>query len=108
MATLDRLATKAGEPAPVATTSPRSSRRDLIAVNDLQMELSTLLDQKLKDAQITQAQRDGEARFLDRLKVQAQTQAAANGGYLTTEQEELLVRQLHHAYYVINHNFIGD
>ena len=106
MATLDRLAAKAGELAPVEIPGELAPRPD--AVNDLQMELNTLLDQKLKDAQITQAQRDGEARFLDRLKVQAQTQAAANGGYLTTEQEELLVRQLHHAYYVINHNFIGD
>ena len=105
MATLDRLAAKASELAPV---SPGNSRRDLTAVNDLQMELNTLLEQKLKDAQITQAQRDGEARFLDRLKVQAQTQAGANGDFLTTEQEESLVRQLHHAYYVINHNFIGD
>jgi uncharacterized protein YjiS (DUF1127 family) len=92
---------------PSGAAREQPARRDLTAVNDLLLELRALLDQKLKDGTITPAQHDAERQYLDKLQEQAKAQAASNGGTLTADQEEALVRQLHKAYYSISHNFIG-
>jgi len=88
-------------------SSDSGSHRDLTVVNDLEIELHALLNQKLKEGSITQAQYEGEKQYLDKLQGQAKTEAASNGGSLSTEQEDSLVRQLYRAFYTINHNFTG-
>ena len=83
-----------------------ASFRDSRAISDLHLELTTLLDQKLKDRDITRAQHDSEMAYLNQIKSQARDDASANNGRLTGEQESTYVRQLHQAYYAINHNLI--
>ena len=100
-------AAAASFPSPAPSYSAGNSHRDLTAVNDLHLELSILLDQKLKENAITKTQHDAEMAYLDKLSAQARSEAAANGGSLSADQEDALVQQLHHAYYLINHNFIG-
>jgi|GEM_PF-1647210 len=85
---------------------PSPAEGHLTAVNDLLLELRTLLDQKLKDGAITKAQHDAEATYLSRVEKQAQLDATANGGHLTATQERAITQQLHQAYYAINHDLV--
>jgi hypothetical protein len=82
------------------------SRHERTAVNDLLLELRTLLNLKLKDGSITKAQHDAELRYLDQVEHEADTEAGDNGGTLDGEQEQVLTQKLHQAYYTINHNFV--
>jgi len=102
-----------GEPYPEATPTPAQAptttgpgpvsdaRHDPQAINDLLLELHTLLDQKLKDGDITKPQHDAEAAYLDRIEQQA------HGGALTEYEESGLVLKLHQAYYAISHNLVA-
>jgi len=91
---------------PAEKTEPSSSVQGFARVSDLHLELTTLLDQKLKDGDITRAQHDSEINYLNQIKSQAHDDASANNGRLTGEQENTYVQQLHQAYYAINHNLI--
>jgi hypothetical protein len=84
----------------------KSRGEPLTAVNDLQMELRVLLDQKLKEGSITRAQHDAEVQYLGQIDRQAHSEAQANGGRLAPYDESALVRKLHQAYYAINHNLV--
>ena len=87
-------------PAPTYAPSPNST-----TVSDLLLELNALLDQKLKDGAITNAQHDAEAEYLHRIDSQAQAAMRSNGT-LSPEEEEQCVEQLHRAYYAINHDLV--
>jgi hypothetical protein len=94
--------TAAASALPAASMPGVSSERttgyyNLAAINDLLLELRTLLDQKLKDGDITRAQHDSELNYLAEMEKDAQAGADPN----------TIVQQLHHAYYTINHNFIS-
>ena len=99
----------AREPYPTVTPTTTAAerppavhaRQDLQAVNDLLLELHTLLDQKLKEGAITRPQHDAEAASLDRIDQQA------HGGALTENEAGGLVQKLHQAYYAISHNFVN-
>ena len=78
-------------------TPERTTGYNIAAINDLLLELRTLLDQKLKDGDITRAQHDSELSYLTQTEKDAQA-----GGHPNT-----IVQELHHAYYTINHNFIS-
>jgi hypothetical protein len=94
-------------PRPESRPSPGGgARRDLTAVTDLALELRALLDQKLKDGDITKKQHDQEIEYLARIEKQARADADDAGGRLTAAQENDFVQQLHRAYYAINHNLI--
>jgi hypothetical protein len=106
---IDERATQppAAKAIPPTPSAQPVGRRDLTTVTDLHLELSTLLDQKLKEGNITQAQRDSEAKYLDQIDQEAHAAASANGGALTADQESDFVQRLHKAYYTINHNLIS-
>jgi hypothetical protein len=91
---------------PIRNSAPRSSAKGLANITDLHLELTTLLDQKLKDGDITRAQHDSEATYLNQLESEARNEANATGGRLTTEGENSFTQQFHQAYYSINHNLI--
>jgi hypothetical protein len=86
--------------------APASSRRTSTAVSDLLLELRALLDQKLKDKEITKPQYDAEKSYLMRVEQQSNADAQANGGALSADQEDQVVQELHQAYYAIVHNFV--
>ena len=104
--TYSKLAPASRSVSPSPSAEPAARRADLTTVTDLHLELTTLLDQKLKEGNITQAQHDSEAKYLDQIDQEAHTAASANGGALTADQEASFVQQLHKAYYAINHNLI--
>ena len=85
-----------------------TSRHDLPVVTDYHGELVALLDQKLKDGDITKGQSAAEVDRLDQMDRQARAEAAAQGGTLTGSEESALVEQYQQAYYLINHNFVVD
>jgi len=103
---LRQLAEPKSQPDPQPRSEAAPQGESLMAVNDLQMELRALLDQKLKEGSITGVQHDAEARYLTQLDRQAHSEAEANGGRLTSYDEADMVRKLHQAYYVINHNLV--
>jgi TRAP-type uncharacterized transport system substrate-binding protein len=105
---IDERATQApvAKPIPRTPSAMPAGRRDLSTVTDLHLELRTLLDQKLKEGNITQAQYTAEAKYLDQIDQEAHTAASANGGTLSADQEAAFVQQLHKAYYAINHDLI--
>lgn len=70
--------------------------------------MNALLDKKLKDGDITKRQHDDEAARLNAIDQQAQKKAAANGDYLTGDQEGAFIQRFQHAYYIINHNFVVE
>jgi hypothetical protein len=92
--------------APPSNAAASPLRRDSTAVSDLLLELRALLDQKLKDKEITKPQYDAEKSYLARVEQQAQADAQTNGGALSAGQEDRWVQQLHQAYYAIVHNFV--
>jgi hypothetical protein len=102
------MATPAEAPEPSAPTAATSAAstgyvpHDLPAINDLLLELRTLLDVKLKSGDITKAQHDAEGAYLDRIEQEA------HSGSLTEDKENELVHQLHKAYYSINHNLVSQ
>jgi len=93
---------------PIQNLRPDISRHNLTVVSDYKSELQAILDQKLKDGDITKRQHDAELERLRQLDKQAKDDASVNRGYLTGDQEGALVRQYDRAYYVINHNFVVD
>jgi len=98
----------AAKSVPPSPSAQPAGRRDLSTVTDLHLELRTLLDQKLKEGNITQVQHTAEAKYLDQIDQEAHAAASANGGALTADQEKAFVQQLHKAYYAINHNLITN
>jgi hypothetical protein len=90
----------------VPSTREDTSRYDLTVVTDYHTELLALLDQKLKDGDITKGQSAAEVEALDQMDRLARAEAAAQGGTLTGTQERALVVQFQQAYYLINHNFV--
>ena len=81
-------------------------RYDLTVVTDYHTELLALLDQKLKNGDITKGQSAAEVDRLDQMDREAHADAAAQGGTLTDTQQRVLVEQYQQAYYFINHNFV--
>jgi hypothetical protein len=78
------------------------SHHDPQAINDLLLELRTLLNVKLKSGDITKSQHDTEAAYLSRLEQEA------HSGTLSSGAAGDVVQKLHQAYYNINHNFVSE
>ena len=101
----------ATEAKPVPVTAPTANpyaHRELTPIDDLLLELRTLLDEKLKEGEITKAQHTAEGRRLDAIERQANASKKSHGGILPRDEQAALTIQLHQAYYDISHNFIGN
>ncbi len=93
--------------APRAETAPAPNEK-LAAINTEISQLRQLLDKKLAERNITKAQRDGMAAYLDRTEKLARSQAMANGGTLTPDQTEAVRQQLDRAKHAIQSNLITN
>jgi hypothetical protein len=91
-----------------ADTAPATEMSGIsLATVDQQIaRLRNQLDQKLKVGNITKAQHDGMVDYLARTEKQARSQASANGGTLTHDQEEALRQQLERVEQTIEHNLV--
>jgi len=103
------VASPSTELSPATEASPEdNSRRDVTVFSDQMTRLRSILDKKLADGDITKTQHDAEARHLIQIDQQAQSEAAANGGYFTTDQENTLLKQLRREETNIDNNFITN
>jgi len=75
-------------------SSPDNSRHDLQSVNDQIARAREEIQYEFDDGDITRADRDAETHRLSEIAKEARAQAKANGGYLTGNQENALLRQL--------------
>ena len=94
---------------PLPGTRPAADEvpaHDLKAVKDKLAQVRALLDQKLSEGNITKAQKESEAKYLDQLEKVAQAQAAANNGTISTRQESTLLQELHHVEGTIQNNLV--
>jgi hypothetical protein len=89
-----------------APRAPENSDRGLKKVNDEVSRLQGLLDKKLAAGDITKAQHDGMRDYLDRTEKQVQSDAAANDGTLTPDQENTVLQQLQRASDSLTKNFV--
>ena len=104
-------ATPRENPAPnlpeVDALSPYAkARHDLKSVDQKLAGVRALLDKKVAAGEITQAQKDSEAAFLDDIERAAHAQSVPQAGLLTSDQEETFLHQLLHAEYIINQDFV--
>ncbi len=84
----------------------KTPNRNLGATTDKISQLRGLLDKKLSESNITKAQHDGMADYLARTEKQVRSQASANGGSLTRDQEEAVREQLERVERSIQRNLI--
>ncbi|MFI5362145.1 MAG: hypothetical protein ACHQ49_09270 [Elusimicrobiota bacterium] len=96
----------AAMPAAPPSSGGAAGGENLRAVTDQIAHLRKLLDNKLAHGDVTKAQRDGEAAYLDRLEKLARGQAA--DGNLGPDQENALLLQLIHVQKSIQQNFITN
>jgi len=92
--------------APESRTSIVNSRNGIQPTINRIAQLRKLLDKKLADADITKAQHDGMAAYLDRIDKQVRSDASANEGRLTPDQESAVRQQLQRAEDSITKNFV--
>jgi hypothetical protein len=92
----------------VAPPQSSETAASSFAFDDRLSRLRTLLDQKLKGGDITKVQHDRETNYLTDLDKKEKSEAAANGGNLSPDQETALMQQLDRAESAINQNFIAN
>jgi len=85
---------------------PAVSGRSLQKVSGEISRLRALLDKKLADGDITKAQQDGMNRYLNQIDQHIHSDAAANNGTLTPDQESAALQQLRRSEESITQNFI--
>jgi uncharacterized protein YdaU (DUF1376 family) len=91
---------------PSSETPRFSERRDPGTILTLVKDLQDMLDKKLSGTAITEAQHDNMSKRLDQIAKEAKSEASANGGYLTAEQENAHLLALDHAEEAIRNNFV--
>ncbi len=76
-------------------SAPEVSGHDLKKVTDEIHRTHLLMDQKLKEGNITKAQYDGLSDYLARTEKHAQADASENDGTLSPDEENTILQQLH-------------
>jgi len=91
-----------------ASSAPENSGQSLKKVNEEIGRVRALLEAKLKTGDITRAQYEGMRDYLTRTEKQVHSDAAANDGTLTPDQENTVLQQLQRASDSLAKNLIAN